>query len=223
MLFYYLQPGDVVPVNTIATVLKCLTKAPRVPAIDWGVIVRRCMKVEALIPHKSTNHRDPTLLREECLYFSLAHADHISPLLQFLDDLTDLPRFRRLEMNVQSVLLQYLSHLMKLFSDSRSKKLYDDLAVYFCSHSSSYLDYSSEQRSMLRMSFWKGICKCLVEVVSEETDSFSYVKKCIECLLPLLNLCNDGQPELVDEWSAAIKCLIVAQKSWPGDMLQVLF
>ncbi|VAH57368.1 unnamed protein product [Triticum turgidum subsp. durum] len=215
------KPGDVVPVNTIATVLKCLTKAPRVPAIDWGVIVRRCMKVEAQIPHKSNNHRDPTLLREECLYFSLAHADHISPLLQFLDDLTDLPRFRRLEMNVQSVLLQYLSHLMKLFSDSRSKKLYDDLAVYFCSHSSSYLDYSPEQRSMLRMLFWKGICKCLVEVVSEETDSFSYVKKCIEWLVPLLNLCNDGQPEFVDEWSAAIKCLIVAQKSWSSDMLQV--
>lgn len=215
------QPGDVVPVNTITIVLKCLTKAPRLPAIDWGVIVRRCMKVEAHIPHKSTNHRDPTLLREECLYISLAHADHISPLLQFLDDLTDLPRFRRLEINVQSVLLQYLSHLMKLFSDSRSKKLYEDLTVYFCSLSSSYLDYSSEQRSMLRMSFWKGICKCLVEVVSEESDSFSYVKKCIECLLPLLNLCSDGQLEFMNEWSAAIKCLIVAPKSWLGDMLQV--
>ena len=209
------------PVNTITTVLNCLTKAPRLPAIDWGVIVRRCMKVEAHI-HKSTNHRDPTSLREQCLYFSLAHADHISPLLQFLDDLTDLSRFRRLEINVQSVLLQYLSHLMKLFSDSRSKKLYDDLTVYFYSPASSYLDYSSEQRSMLRMSFWKGICKCLVEVVSEESDSFSYVKKCIECLLPLLNLCDDGQPGFMDEWSAAIKCLMVAQKSMLGDMLQVL-
>ncbi|XP_051222968.1 protein RST1 isoform X1 [Lolium perenne] len=215
------KPGDVVPVNTIATVLKCLTKAPRLPVIDWGVIVRRCMKVEAHIPHTSSNHQDPKLLREECLYFSLAHADHISPLLQFLDDLTDLPRFRRLEMNMQSVLLQYLSHLMKLFSDSRSKKLYDDLTVYFYSLSSSYLDYSSEQRSMLRMSFWKGICKCLVELISEESDSFSYVKKCIECLLTLLNLCNDGQPEFMDEWSAAIKCLMVAPKSWLDDMLQV--
>ncbi|CAM0879759.1 unnamed protein product [Alopecurus aequalis] len=215
------KPDDVVPVNTITAVLKCLTKSSRLPAIDWGVIVRRCMKVEAHIPHKSNNHRDLTLLREECLYFSLAHADHISPLLQFLDDLTDLPRFKRLEINVQSVLLQDLSHLMKLFSDSRSKKLYDDLAMYFCSLSSSYLDYSSEQRSMLRMSFWKGICKCLVEVVPEESDSFSYVKKCIKCLLPLLSLCDDGQPEFMDEWSAAIKCLIVAPKSWLGDMLQV--
>jgi hypothetical protein len=111
---------------------------------------------------------------------------------------------------------------MKLFSDSRSKKLYDDLTVYFYSLSSSYLDYSSEQRSMLRMSFWKGICKCLVELISEESDSFSYVKKCIECLLTLLNLCNDGQPEFMDEWSAAIKCLMVAPKSWLDDMLQVL-
>jgi hypothetical protein len=179
------------------------------------------MKVEAHILLKSTSHQDPTLLKEECLYLSLAHADHISPLLQFLDDLTDLPRFRRLEMNVQSVLLQYLSHLTKLFSDSRSKKLYDDLTVYFYSLSSSYSDSSSEQRSMLRMSFWKGICKCLVEV-SEESDNFSYVKKCIECLLPLLNLCNDGQPVFMDEWSAAINCLIVAPKSWLGYMLQVL-
>uniref|UniRef100_A0ACD5VJS0 Uncharacterized protein n=1 Tax=Avena sativa TaxID=4498 RepID=A0ACD5VJS0_AVESA len=215
------KPGDVVPVNTITTVLKCLTKAPKLPAIDWGIIVRRCMKVEAHSSHKSTDHRDPTLLREECLYFSLAHADHISPLLQFLDGLTDLPRFRRLEMNVQSVLLQYLSHLMKLFSESRSKKLYDDLTTYFYSLSSSYLEYSCERRSVLRMSFWEGIRKCLVEVVSEESDSFSYVKKCIECLLPLLNFCNDGQLEFMDEWSAAIKCLTVAQKSWLGDMLQV--
>jgi hypothetical protein len=72
------------------------------------------------------------------------------------------------------------------------------------------------------MSFCKGICKCLVELISEESDSFSYVKKCIECLLTLLNLCNDGQPEFMDEWSAAIKCLMVAPKSWLDDMLQVL-
>ncbi|PNT70012.1 hypothetical protein BRADI_2g04280v3 [Brachypodium distachyon] len=212
---------DMVPVSTITTVVKCLSKAPRLPTIDWGAIVRRCMKVEAHIPHRSTNHRDPKLLREECLYFSLAHADHLSPLLQFLDDLTDLPRFRRLEINAQSVLLQYLSHLLKLFSESRLEKLFVDLTDYFCSPTSSYLDYSSEQRSLLRLSFWKGIRKCLVEVVSEESGSFSYIKKGIECLLSLLSLCKDGQPEFVDEWSAAIKCLGAAQKSWLGDMLQV--
>uniref|UniRef100_A0A0E0JEK9 DUF3730 domain-containing protein n=1 Tax=Oryza punctata TaxID=4537 RepID=A0A0E0JEK9_ORYPU len=215
------KPDNMVSTSTVATVLRCLSKAPRLPAIDWGVIVRRCMNVEAHIPDMLTNHHDPKLLREECLYISLAHASHISPLLHFIDDLTDLPRFRRLEINLQSILLQYLSHLMKLFSLSRLDKLHEDLTVYLYSPKSSYLDYSSEQRSMLRTSFWKGIRECLVEDVSEESRGFSCIKKCIQSLSPLLSLHKDGQPEFIEEWSAAIKCLTVAQKSLLGDMLQV--
>ncbi|KAG8045824.1 hypothetical protein GUJ93_ZPchr0008g14044 [Zizania palustris] len=215
------KPDDMVSVSTIATVLRCLSKAPRLPTVDWGIIVRRCMKVEAHIPDKLMNHYDPKLLREECLYISLAHASHISPLMQFIDDLTDLPRFRRLEINLQSILLQYLSHLMKLFSDSRLDKLYNDLIAYLYSPTSLYLNYSSEQRSMLRTSFWKGIRECLVGDVSEQSGDFSNIKKCIQGLLPLLSLCKDGQPEFTEEWSSAIRCLIVVQKSWLCDMLQV--
>lgn len=210
-----------VSTSTVATVLRCLSKAPRLPSIDWGVIVRRCMNVEAHIPDMLTNHHDPKLLREECLYISLAHASHISPLLHFIDDLTDLSRFRRLEINLQSILLQYLSTLMKLFSLSRLDKLSEDLTEYLYSPTSSYLDYSSEQRSMLRTSFWKGIRECLVEDVSEESSGFSCIKKCIQSLSPLLSLHKDGQPEFIEEWSAAIKCLTVAQKGLLGDMLQV--
>ncbi|RCV24849.1 hypothetical protein SETIT_5G119500v2 [Setaria italica] len=215
------KPFDMVPVSTVGTVLRCLSKAPRLPTTDWGVIVRRCMKVEVQIPYKPTDQQDLKFLREECLHFSLAHATHISPLLQFLDYLTDILRFRRLEINVQSILLQHLSHLMKLFSDSRLDKLYEDLTEYLYSPTSSYLNYSCEQKSMIRMSFWEGICKCLVDVVSEESGGFSFTKKCIECLLPLLTLHNDGQPEFMDEWSAALTCLTNAQSSWLGDMLQV--
>uniref|UniRef100_A0A0D9UX89 DUF3730 domain-containing protein n=1 Tax=Leersia perrieri TaxID=77586 RepID=A0A0D9UX89_9ORYZ len=215
------KPDNMVSASTIATVLGCLSKAPRLPAIDWGVIVRRCMKVEAHISDKLTNHHDHKLLREESLYFSLAHASHISPLLHFIDDLTDLPRFRRLEINLQSILLQYLSHLMKLFSHSRLDKFYEDLTEYLYSPTSSYLEYSSEQRSMLRTSFWKGIRECLVEDVSEESSGFSCIKKCIHNLLHLLSLHKDGQPEFIEEWSAAIKCLTVAKKSLLGDTLQV--
>uniref|UniRef100_A0A0E0FGU3 DUF3730 domain-containing protein n=1 Tax=Oryza nivara TaxID=4536 RepID=A0A0E0FGU3_ORYNI len=215
------KPDSMVSTSTVATVLRCLSKAPRLPSIDWGVIVRRCMNVEVHIPDMLTNHHDPKLLREECLYISLAHASHISPLLHFIDDLTDLSRFRRLEINLQSILLQYLSTLMKLFSLSRLDKLSEDLTEYLYSPTSSYLDYSSEQRSMLRTSFWKGIRECLVEDVSEESSGFSCIKKCIQSLSPLLSLHKDGQPEFIEEWSAAIKCLTVAQKGLLGDMLQV--
>uniref|UniRef100_J3KWR7 DUF3730 domain-containing protein n=2 Tax=Oryza brachyantha TaxID=4533 RepID=J3KWR7_ORYBR len=215
------KPDNILSASTVATVLRCLSKAPRLPAIDWGVIVRRCMKVEAHISDKLTNRHDSKLLREECLYLSLAQASHISPLLHFIDDLTDLPRFRRLEINLQSIFLQYLSHLMKLFSHSRLDKLYEDLIEYLYSPTSSYLDYSSEQRSMLRTSFWTGIRNCLVEDVSEMSSGFSCIKKCIESLSPLLSLHKDGHPEFIEEWSAAIKCLTVAQKILFGDMLKV--
>ena len=83
MLFYHLQPFDMVPVSTVGTVLKCLSKAPRLPSTDWGVIVRRCMKVEAQIPYKPTNQQDLKLLREACLHFTLAHATHKVPFCSF--------------------------------------------------------------------------------------------------------------------------------------------
>ncbi|KAF8704854.1 hypothetical protein HU200_031092 [Digitaria exilis] len=212
---------DMVPVSAVGTVFKSLSKAPRLPTTDWGVIVRRCMKVEVQIPYKTISQQDIKLLREACLHFTLAHATHISPLLQFLDDLTDILRFQRLDMNVQSILLQHLSHLMKLFSDSRLDKLYGDLTEYLYSCTSSYLNYSCEQKSMIRTSFWEGICKCLMEGTSEKSGDLSFIKKCIECLLPLMILHNDGQPKFMDEWSAAITCLTNAQRSWLGDMLQV--
>lgn len=211
-----------VPASTIGIVFKCLSKAPRLPTdtADWGVSIRQCMKIEAQVPQSSTSQQDPKLLREACLYFSLVHAKTISPLLQFLDDVTDVLRFQRLDIHMQSILLQHLSHLMKLFSDSRLEKLYEDLTEYLYSSTSSFLNYSPQQRSMIRMSFWKGICKCLLDV-SEESGGFPFTRKCIECLLPLLTICNDGQPEFVDEWSAAIKCLANAQTTWLDNMLQV--
>ncbi|ONM29760.1 Protein RST1, partial [Zea mays] len=199
------KSGDVVPISTVGTVLKCLSKAPRLPTTDWGAIVRRCIKAEAQISHKLTNQEDPKILKEACLYLTLAHAAHISPLLQFLDDLTDILRFQRLDINVQSILLKHLLHLMKLFSDSRLDKLHEDFTEYLYSPTSSYLNYSSEQKSMLRMSFWEGIYTCLVDV-SEESGVFSFIEKCIQCLLPLLTLHSDGQPEFMKEWSVAILC-----------------
>ncbi|XP_020405686.1 protein RST1 isoform X4 [Zea mays] len=214
------KSGDVVPISTVGTVLKCLSKAPRLPTTDWGAIVRRCIKAEAQISHKLTNQEDPKILKEACLYLTLAHAAHISPLLQFLDDLTDILRFQRLDINVQSILLKHLLHLMKLFSDSRLDKLHEDFTEYLYSPTSSYLNYSSEQKSMLRMSFWEGIYTCLVDV-SEESGVFSFIEKCIQCLLPLLTLHSDGQPEFMKEWSVAILCLTNAQKKWLDDILQI--
>ncbi|XP_072999773.1 protein RST1 isoform X2 [Typha latifolia] len=212
--------SDLPHASTVATALRCLSKAPRLPSMDWGVIIRRCMRYEAQFSVEPTIELIPKSLREESLYFSLTHASHISPLLHLLDDLTDLSRFRTLKLHLQSTLLQHLSYLLKLFSGSRLEKLYEDLIEYFSSLASSDLIYKLEQRSILRMSFWRGLHQSLIEASKESEDS-SKLEKCMECLLRLLPIFvgDSGQAEL--EWSDAIKCLSVARHNWLMDVLQV--
>ncbi|GJN37363.1 hypothetical protein PR202_gb26305 [Eleusine coracana subsp. coracana] len=101
---------------------------------------------------------------------------------------------------------RYTSLASKLLNLNKSGTVFQNLLMAICIGAGSFLSC---------------ICMCLSEVVSEESGGFPFIKKCIECLLPLLTICNDGQPEFVDEWSAAIKCLANAQKTWLDDMLQV--
>ncbi|XP_020082801.1 protein RST1-like [Ananas comosus] len=215
------KTGNRIHATTVATVLRCLSKAPRLPPLDWGAIIRRCMRYEAYFPDLSVEHI-PMLLREESLYFSLSHASQISPLLHFLDDLTDLSRFRTLEPRLQSVVLENLSDLLKLFSGSRLEKLYEDLFEYFSSSTSSYLVYEPEQRSTLRMSIWKGLRKCLTEDF-KGSDGFGNMERCMECLLSLLpiSMSDSRQDGVEEEWSCAINCLGAAPHNWLVDKLQV--
>ncbi|XP_038982948.1 protein RST1 isoform X2 [Phoenix dactylifera] len=221
----YNKTGEIPHANTIATVLRCLSEAPRLPTLDWGAIVRRCMRYEAQSSIKVQMELSSKLLREECILFSLAHANDVSHLLHFLDELTELSRFRTLEPNLQSLLLDHLSDFLKLFSGLRLEKLYDDLVNYFNSSASSYLVYGPDQRRLLRVSFWKGLCQCLTET-SEESVILN-MKKCMECLfffLPLLTcdvISEGGQVAPVEEWSEAVRCLAKAPQDWLMDMLQV--
>ncbi|KAJ6775784.1 FOCADHESIN FAMILY MEMBER [Salix koriyanagi] len=154
--------GAVAHVGTVVTVLRCLSRAPRLPTVDWGLIIRRCMSYEAQVSEVLSP--DSALkrgaLREECVQFSIAHANQFDPLLTFLDELSDLTRFRTLELNLQSCLLFHLAGLIKVFSGSRIEKLFDDIAEYFCSE---FLcqGYSPDQKSSLRISCWEWICQTL--------------------------------------------------------------
>ncbi|KAJ3700903.1 hypothetical protein LUZ61_004608 [Rhynchospora tenuis] len=193
----------------LATVLRCLTKAPRLPSFDWASIIRRCMKFDEPGSRKST-----LSLREECLNFSLVHASNISTLLHFLDDLTDLPRFMHLESQLQALLLENLSTLLKLFSGSRLEKLFGDLMQFF----------SLESSSILRRSLWKGLCNYFRENSTKvEGSSLMHLGKCMECLLSHLPGFNGESPITVfeHELSDAIKCLSLTPQSWLIDLLKV--
>lgn len=220
--------GAIAHVGTVVTVLRCLSRAPRLPTVDWGLIIRRCMRYEAqvsevLLPDSALKRG---ALREECVQFSIAHANQFDPLLTFLDELSDLTRFRTLELNLQSCLLFHLAGLIKVFSGSRLEKLLDDIAEYFCSDIL-YQGYSSDQKSSLRISCWVGLYQCLEEAVLSSVEYISNLEKCIEVLFHLLPASESAAftgvdlPNAAEEWRVAVQCLAKAQGDWLLDFLQV--
>ncbi|KAG6524249.1 hypothetical protein ZIOFF_014155 [Zingiber officinale] len=219
------EEGEVVDANTIASVLRCLCKAPRLPALDWGVFIRRCMQYDLNMTSEMQMPHAIQCLRIECLNLSLAHASHVGPFLHLVDELSDSSRFGRLELNLQTFLLEHVSNICKIFSSQRLEKLFSDLAEYFSSSSSSYLTCKPEEKKLLRVSFWNGLHQCLVEAPKEFIIQAN-AEKCMVCLFHLLpTLIYDGlskeYTESKGEWSVATSCFSEAPKEWLVDMLQV--
>lgn len=217
-------------VNTVATSLRCLSHAPRLPQLEWGAIIRRCMRYEdqaAEILREDSSLRKG-ILREESLAFSLAHANQFDPLLTFLDELSDLSRFRILEMNLQSCILLHLPDLVKIFSRSRLEKLFNDVASFIQSSVSSDQPYNQEQKSLLRTSCWKGVCMCLDETSISSQEYIYNIENCMEVLFSLLPEVSSTDFSLgashtysMEEWSEAVKCLGKARVDWLLDLLQI--
>lgn len=202
-------------VNTVATVLRCLTHAPRLPQLDWGPIIRRCMRYSNLKKGKP---------REECLLFSLIHATNFNTLLTFLDELLDLSRFKTLEMNLQLCILSHLPNTLKIFSESRLEKLLDDVTNFVQSPFSSDQTYNPEQKSLLRKSFWKGIRICFEEASLDSEKLTVDFENCMEVLFSLL---PDGSRLMSrtyeqDEWFEAVKCLGKARGECLSQCLQIV-
>lgn len=164
-------------------------------------------------------------LREECLQFALVHAKKFDALLTFLDELSDLSRFRTLEISLQSCLLNHLADLIKLFSGSRLEKLLDDVSNYFSSLTTDQV-LKSEERSSLRSSCWKGLNQCLDEASLDSLEYIKNIERCMEVLFSLLPL--PQAPVIVEvnqlnsvEWSEAVRCLAKARPGWLLDFLHV--
>ncbi|XP_022750555.1 protein RST1 isoform X7 [Durio zibethinus] len=225
--FNHTVTGTSMHICTVATILRCLSLAPRLPTLDWGAIVRRCMRYEAQVTGllASDIACKEGSLREECLQFALVHAKQFDTLLTFLDELSDLSRFRTLELNLQSCLLSHLADLIKLFSGSRLEKLLDDVSNYLSSVTSDQV-HDSEQKSSLRISCWKGLYQCLDEASLDTVEYIKNIERCMEMLFSLLP--TPQSPAFMEvnqlnsvEWSEAVRCLAKGRQGWLLDFLQV--
>lgn len=217
-----MQIGSISQVNTVRSALRCLTNSSGLPEFDWGIIIRRCMRYEDQVARFLT--KDSSIkkgaLREDCLFFSLHFGNQYDSLLSLLDELSEFSRFKLLELNLQSFICLHLADLVRLFSDSRNAKLFDDLSTFFsCLVSSD--SHTPEGRSLLCVSCWKGLHLCLDTFSLEVLDYASNMEKCMEVLFHLLPR-NDAYQGISLEWSEAVRCLGKARQSWLSDFLQVL-
>lgn len=225
-VFFLTQMNDFPNAKTVESVLRCLSQAPRLPgSADWGAIIKRCMRYGAQSSAKSKmTAQEPNVIREECIRLSLAHASGDSSVMLFVDELATGSRFSALELNLQCLLLSQISEIMRVFSASRLEKLYGDLVGYFSS-SSTYMLYSASEKSLLRISFWKGLHQCLVKA-SDKSASTLQVEQYIELLFSLLPVSTsdhgsvDGRVHS-QELTEAVSCLSVAPQDWLMNVLQV--
>ncbi|KAK7381419.1 hypothetical protein VNO78_34092 [Psophocarpus tetragonolobus] len=228
MDFKYTEPGPNVHVNRVISVLRCLARAPRLPGLDWGSIIRRCMRYEAKVAELLPTgfaYKNGTL-REECIMFAMAHANQFDSLLTFLDELSDFSRLRTLEINLQLCLLNHLADLVKVYSNSRIEKLFGDVSNHLSSLTS-YKGSSIHHKSLLCISCWKGLYNCLDEVSVDISGYISHIERCMEVLFNLLPVVQSsgsvalGDVNSVEEWSQAVRCLGKAPQSWLLDFLKV--
>ncbi|XP_048498933.1 protein RST1 isoform X3 [Beta vulgaris subsp. vulgaris] len=209
-------------VNTIVAVLRCLSRAPRLPNLDWAAVIRRCMKYET---HDDAYYDKRSLLKE-CLLFSLAHANKFDPLLSLLDELTSLFKFRTLDLILQSCLLFHLFDLTRIFSSSRNQMLLEDIFEFFSSPISSYQNYNARQKRFLQLSCWKGLSKCFNEAYLDSSEYLSGMEKCMEILFAMLSAKPNGacpKQEWIScqEWNESMVCLAKARRAWLLDLLQI--
>ncbi|KAK6155216.1 hypothetical protein DH2020_009464 [Rehmannia glutinosa] len=215
MQMNYSELGSSINITTVAFALRCLAHAPRLPSLDWGPVIRRCMKYG-----KGT-------LREDCFLFLLSHANQSDSLLGILDELFDLARFKTLESNLQSLMLSHLADLLKIFSTSRLVKLFDDVADFLHWLVSSD-QYDREGQTSLRVSCWKGLELCLNESALDTQDYARNLEHCMEVLFTMLPWSHSGfnvnYIRRSPSWNGLkqLDVLGKARRSWLSDLLQAL-
>ncbi|KAL0450695.1 UNVERIFIED_CONTAM: protein RST1, partial [Sesamum latifolium] len=223
----YSELGTSINIKTTAFALRCLSHAPRLPSFDWEAVIRRCMKYSGQVAEMPSQNIAPRrTLREDCLLFLLSHANQFDSLLGFLDELSDLARLKSLESNLQSLMLLHLADLLKIFSNSRVVKLFDDVAD-FLHWSVSSDQYNQEEKISLRVSCWKGLRICLNDSALETQDYAYNLEHCMEVLFRMLPWSHSGvtlescQKISKLEWTEAIGCLGKTRQGWLSDLLLV--
>ncbi|KAL2649838.1 hypothetical protein R1flu_017966 [Riccia fluitans] len=195
--------------QTIVSLFRCLEKAPRLPAMDWGGLVRRFFRcglaslktknetIESNAPRETGIFNTGKEIRQQCLLFSISHAKQVPALSSFLDELCELSRLGTLEFPLRNLLMTKLAQLQRIFSHLRFKQLLIDVQDYACNPSGlggSLLEDVVEDE-ILRISFranvWKGLISFFQDSSFEQSDNAaevtSWLEECMTVLIRMLH------------------------------------
>lgn len=230
------------PYSTAISVLRCLQRAPQLPLLDWGTLIRQIMHKMATEQAPSGESVDTSSQHvamqdnvcKELLLFLLAHAEKLPILQPLLDELCDLSRLISLGPFLSGLLMLHMASVSSIFSESRMERFFIDcveLISRVCRLQDSEPPLPKTLYTQLKINFWKGLALYVTQLnkQSKETSEakkhklFLRVEKCLEVFddLPLVVSVHDHDQTLeldsqllYEEWSAALNCISQASKEW---------
>ncbi|KAJ7536683.1 hypothetical protein O6H91_12G077500 [Diphasiastrum complanatum] len=242
------EEGNISRPKAILSVLRCLEKAPRLPAVDWGGLIRRLMRHDQYLVDSSATVLTLDMsnrlgeqqsiriqVRQQCVSFSLAHAVQISSLALVLDELYDLSRLSTIELPLLLYLFEHVMLIERIFSEYRLKKLWEDLSSFLGSTQFQQLNnqLNAESKEKLRISMWKGLNKLVKNsqphsggLKLKRDFDFQNLKQLMKILIDYLPSSHlygargsSKKQELPhEEWKVAVDCLSQTPSEW---LLQV--
>lgn len=135
--------------DTVAAALRCLQKAPRLPALNWGVLVRRLFRTgkQDGTPRDSRGMH----IGGECLRLAITHAREVPALAVFLDDTCELARLVTLETELQVLLLRALAGVLRALPRSGGLRVLGDLQDLVMGHEDAHKGWR------LQGALWRGL------------------------------------------------------------------
>jgi hypothetical protein len=225
--------------DTVAAALRCLQKAPRLPALNWGVLIRRLFRAgkQDGTPRDSRGMQ----IRGECLRLAITHALEVPALAVFLDDTCELARLVTLETELQVLLLRGLAGILRALPRSGGLRVLGDLQDLVMGHE------DAQKGRALQGALWRGLGEALegfsgTEQKTEEVGGLEELRaaaleatKSLYRRLPvdvesfrgaaLMQRAGGTSREYSEKgegvWGAAVGCLAKTERAWLLELLKL--
>eukprot|EP00850_Spirogloea_muscicola_P013945 SM000097S24798 [mRNA] locus=s97:283471:295374:+ [translate_table: standard] len=205
-----------------ASVLRCLSQAPRLPSLAWGKLLHRLMRQHCL--YRNNGDLSGAAIREECILFAMVQADRQEPPAVWLAEILDLTRLFAMTSRERVLVARHLPQLLAVFSVARSLQLLHDLGAVLVDLSRGAADSATPpdglDASEEREAVWMGLHRSLEDVqLSASLQLVDGAERLMRSLIAKLPL-----PDSSEEWRGDSECEVAveAMRKLKAESLQAL-